>query len=148
MLSMLIEQITKDLEIATRKQDPLVLKTLRFILSEIHYAKIEKQKDLTDDEVIRVLQKEVKKRNEAVEMMKKAGRMELVREEEQKLDVIRKYLPQEITEEELNKIVEQVMSELKTENFGQIISTVIQKTKGTADGKKIAELIKLKLQKT
>lgn len=142
---MLLEQIRKNLEEATRKQDPLVLKTLRFILSEIHYAEIDKQKELSDDEVIIVLQKEVKKRKEAIELMKKAGRQELVTEENKKLAVIQKYLPEELSEADLEKIISETLKSMTNPQLGAAIGAVMQKVKGKADGKKVADLVKAKL---
>ena len=145
---MLLEQIRKDLEEATRKQDPEVLKTIRFILSEIHYAEIDKQKELTDDEVIAVLHKEVKKRNEAVELMKKANRIELVEEENRKLEVIKKYLPEELSETDLEKIIDETIKNLNNPQIGAAIGAIMQKVKGKADGKKVADLVKRKLLQT
>lgn len=139
---MLLEQITKDLTQATRKQDPLVLKTLRFILSEIHYEEIEKQRKLTDDEITSLLQKEIKKRNEAIELIKRGKRMELVDEEEKKILVIKKYLPEELTTQELEKIVNETIAQMKEAPPGAVIGAVMQKVKGRADGKKVAELVK------
>lgn len=143
---MLLEQIVKDLEIATREQNPLVLITQRYILSEIRYAEIDKQRKLTDEEIVSVLQKEVKKRNEAIVMMQKAGRTELVEEENIKLEVIKKYLPEDITDRELEKIITEVIATQKNPQIGAVIGAVMQKVKGRADGKKVAEIVKRKLQ--
>lgn len=145
---MLLEKIRKDLEEATRKQDPLVLKTLRFILSEIHYEEIEKQRDLTDEEVVSVLQKDVKKRNDALLLMKKAGREELVTEETKKLEVIKPYLPTQLPVSDLEKIVEETISNTDNPQMGMVIGMVMQKVKGKADGKTVADLVKAKLAAT
>lgn len=142
---MLLEQITKDLEKATRIQDPLVLMTIRFILSEIHYAEIDKQRKLTDEEVIVVLQKEVKKRNEAIELMKRGNRMELVEEELKKIEVIKKYLPTQLSDEEISTIVKQAREKMPQAQMGQLIGAVMGQVKGKADGSRVALLVKKEL---
>lgn len=142
---MLLEQITKDLEDATRKQDPLVLKTIRFILSEIHYAEIDKQSKLTDEEVVAVLQKEVKKRNEAIELMRKGNRMELVEEELKKIEVIKKYLPTQLSDEEISVFIKQTREKIPQAQMGQLIGAVMGEVKGKADGSRVALLVKKEL---
>lgn len=139
---MLIDTIKADLVTATRKQDPEELKTIRYILSEINYAKIDKQKDLTDEDVILVLQKEVKKRKEAIEMMRKAGRNELVVEEENKLKFITKYLPKLMTDEEIIVVIKQTKDKMPDAQMGQLIGAVMGTLKGKAEGSKVAMLVK------
>ncbi len=143
---MLLEQITKDLEDATRKQDPLVLKTIRFILSEIRYEEIEKQRKLTDEEIVISLQREVKKRNDAITLMRKGNRMELVEEELKKIEVIKKYLPEQMNATELEKIVDETIANIPNPQMGVIIGAVMQKVKGKADGRTVSELVRQKLQ--
>lgn len=142
---MLLEKITKDLEDATRKQDPLVLKTIRFILSEIRYEEIDKQRNLTDEEIVQSLQREIKKRNDAIELMKKGNRMELVEEELKKIEVIKKYLPEQISPSELEKIIEETIASMPDAQMGPVIGAVMQKVKGRADGKMVSDLVRQKL---
>jgi hypothetical protein len=139
---MLLEKIKQDLIIATKKQDPLILKTLRFILSEINYKKIELQKELNDEDIVTLLHKEVKKRLDAMEMMKKGKREDLVKEEEYKLKVINNYLPKQMTDEEIAVIVKEVLANSPNPIMGPVIGEVVKRTKGKADGKKIAEIVK------
>jgi uncharacterized protein YqeY len=125
----------------------LEVKVLRFILSEIKYAEIEKQKELTDTEVISLLQKEIKKRREAIEMFKKGNRSDLVTDEKAQMAVIMKFLPKALSKEELEKIVDEVFSTLGEEkNMGKIIGLVMAKVKGKADGSVVASLVRQKLQ--
>lgn len=139
---MLIDTIKSDLVAATRRQDPLELKTIRFILSEINYAQIDKQKELSDEEVVTVLQKEVKKRKEAIEMMKKAARGELVAEEEKKLTYINKYLPTQMLDEELTTIVKNTQKNMPGVQMGQLIGAVMGQVKNKADGRRVSEIVK------
>ncbi len=139
---MLIDTIKSDLITAARRQDPEELKTIRFILSEINYAQIDKQKDLTDEDIISVLQKEVKKRKEAIEMMRKAGRNELVFQEENKLKFITKYLPKQMSDDEILIVIKQTKKKMPGIQIGQLIGAVMSQVKGKADGSKVAMLVK------
>ena len=84
---------------ALKERNTSELKVLRFVLSEIKYAEINQQKDLFDEEVSSILQKELKKRKEAIELFKKVDKNDLVKDEEKQLTVIQRYLPAQMAEE-------------------------------------------------
>lgn len=145
-LFMLKDDIQKTVNENLKAGKTLEVRVLRFLLSEIQYAEIAKQSDLTDEETVALLAKELKKRKEAIEMFKKANRDDLVADEEKQLTVIQKYLPQQLTESELEKAVDEVLSSLPDKsNMGKIIGLVMAKVKGQADGKMVAELVKKKI---
>lgn len=122
------------------------LNTLRFILSEINYGQIAKQKELTDEEIVTLLQREVKKRKEAIVLFDRGNRQDLVAEEKRQLEVIDKYLPAQLSSTELEKIVDQVLTEVTDKsNAGKIIGSVMAKAKGRAEGSVVAQLVKEKL---
>lgn len=144
---MIKDDIQKSMYESLKNGQQTELKVLRFSLSQIQYEEIDKQKELTDDEVIALLQKEIKKRKEAIEMFKKGNRNDLVTDEEKQIVVIGKFLPQQLSEEELKKIIDEVMSASPGEkNLGKIIGLVMGKTKGRTDGSIIAKLVKQKLE--
>lgn len=142
--------IKKDIEQAIikalKEKNTLELKVLRFVLSEIKYAEINQRKDLTDQEISSILQKELKKRKEAIELFKRVDKNDLVKDEQKQLVVIESYLPVQITQEELSLIIDQTLKELTDKsNTGKIIGLIIAKTKGQADGSQVSTLIKQKL---
>lgn len=144
---MIKNDIQETINNALKAGNKTALSALRFIMSQIKYEEIDKQKELTDEEVVSLMQKEIKKRKEAIEMFKKGNRDDLVRDEESQIAVIQKYLPQQLSEEELNKIVGEVIASLGEEkNMGKIIGLVMGKAKGRADGSIIAKLVKQKLE--
>lgn len=144
---MIKDEIQKAIIAALKGKKETHLKVLRFIMSQIKYEEINKQKELTDEEVISVLQKEVKKRKEANEMFRRAGRQDLVMDEENQLAVIQKYLPKALTEAQLDKIVGEVLSETADHsNIGKLIGLVLAKVKSSADGAVIARLVTQKLK--
>lgn len=142
--------IKKDIELsmikALKGKNALELKVLRFVLSEIKYAEINQQKELSDEEITSILRKEFKKRKEAIELFKKVDKNDLVQDEQKQLTVIQNYLPVQMTEEEINKIIVQTLKDLTdTSNIGKIIGLVMSKAKGQADGLQVAILVKQKL---
>ena len=143
---MIKEEIQKEMILALKSKKGTELKVLRFVLSQINYEEINKQKKLTDEEVISVLQKEVKKRKEAIEMFKKGKREDLVIDEEKQIDKIKQYLPKELDQKELEIVIAEVISSsADTSNVGKIIGLVMARLRGRADGANVAQLVKQKL---
>jgi hypothetical protein len=143
---MIRDDIQKAIFTNLKEGKAMEVKVLRFILSEIKYAEIAKQKDLTDEEAVAVLQKEVKKRKEAIEMFKKGERFDLVTDEEAQLVIIAQYLPKQLPVEELNKIIDSMIAEIGDKsNMGKIIGAVMGRVKRQADGSQVAQLVKQKL---
>ena len=106
---------------------------------------IDKKEALTDEEVVSVLQKEVKKRKESIEAFTQGNRPELVRKEREELAVLDKYLPQEMKAEELEKIVQETVSQVGAEgakDFGKVMGAVMGKVKGRIGGDRVAERVK------
>lgn len=143
---MLKDEIQNAINYALKERNKTELKVLRFVLSQIKYEEIDKQKELSDGETVAVLQKEVKKRNDAIEMFKKGRRPELVEDEQNQVKVIERYLPKQMGDEEMNKIIEETIKTLDDKsNIGKTIGLVMAKLKGRADGGKVARLVKQKL---
>ena len=145
---MIKEEIQKAVISAMKGKQTTELKVLRFVLSLIQYEEINKQKKLTEDETVSVLRKEIKKRKEAIELFKKGNRQELVADEEAQIKIIERYLPQQMSDADLEKVVESVLatSEKSMANMGKLIGAVMERVKGQADGAKVAFLVKKKIQ--
>ena len=145
---MIKEEIQKAVISAMKGKQTTELKVLRFVLSLIQYEEINKQKKLTEDETVSVLRKEIKKRKEAIELFKKGNRQELVVDEEAQIKIIERYLPQQMSDADLEKVVESVLatSEKSMANMGKLIGAVMERVKGQADGAKVAFLVKKKIQ--
>jgi len=117
--------------------------TLRLLLSAFNYEQINKQHDLTEEEELAVIRREAKKRKEAVEMYKGAGADDRATKEEAELAILQEYLPPEMGEEELAKIIDEAFTQIKPAGLSDM-----GKVKGkapNADGGKIAEIVKGKL---
>ncbi|OGF99226.1 hypothetical protein A2Y99_04580 [Candidatus Gottesmanbacteria bacterium RBG_13_37_7] len=142
---MIKDDIQKAIFQALKEKKETDLKALRFILSEIKYAEIDTRKELTDDEVVLLLHKEINKRKEAVTYFIKGKRNDLVEEEEKQIEVIKKYMPQELTNRELEKIIDKILSSTAEKNFGRIIGLVMAKVKGRTDGRTVSDIVQKKI---
>lgn len=140
--SVLLETINQDLKTAMKAGQSDVTGTLRLLVASLKNEKIAKQKDLADEEVMAVVLREVKKRKEAAAAFGAAARPELAQKEEQELAVLKKYLPEQVTEEEIKKIITQVAQENSGMPFGQVMGKVMAQLKGRADGNVVQRLVK------
>ncbi len=139
----LYDQIQSDLVDARMKRDQLALSTLSLLKSEL--VKVSKESgaggQIDDEAVVRVARKEVKKREEAVEVYRKAGREELARREEAEMGVLRGYLPAAMSEQEIEAEVRAVIAELKPDGpkaFGAVMKAATARLAGRAEGQQVA----------
>ena len=142
---MLIEKIQEDLKTVLKEKKELQVSTLRLLLSEIHNRQIEKQADLNDEDVIVVIRRAVKQRQEAIEAYQKGNRLELAEKEKEESTILSNYLPQEMSAEELEKTVKEVIKGLGpvgSGDFGRVMGAVMGKVKGRIDGAKVTEVVK------
>ena len=138
------EDLNQELQEALKSKDSLKTNTLRLLKSSLQNKKIELKKELTDEEIIKVLRQELKKREESIKAYQAAGRAELRVQEEKEMEIINKYLPALMSEEEIGKIVDEVIKE-GLNNFGQIMKEVMMRTKGQAAGQLVQKIVKDKI---
>jgi uncharacterized protein YqeY len=142
-------KINQDLDNALRNQDQQTLSTLRLVKNSLDAAAKEKKDELSDQDVVKVLQKEAKQRRDSIASYKDAGRQDLADKEQQELSIIETYLPQQMSDEELSKLVEETVQQVKAagmQDMGKVMGAVTKQTAGRADGSKVAEAVKAKLQ--
>lgn len=147
---MLSDKIAEDLKNAQLERNELAVSTLRMLLSEIKNAQIQKGADLLDPEVIFVIAKEAKKRKEAAAGFRSGGREEAAQKEEDELKILESYLPAQLSDEELTNVVEEVIKETgatSVSEMGRVMSAVMVKVSGQADGGRVAALVKERLSK-
>ncbi|MBI2022149.1 GatB/YqeY domain-containing protein [Candidatus Daviesbacteria bacterium] len=144
----MLDKIQENLKQAQLKRFEVEVLTLRLLISEINNAKIQKGSDLTEDEIVSVIQREAKKRREAIEGFRKGDREELAQKEESELKILESYLPEELSSEELTKIVEDAINDVGAKNLaemGKVMEAVMGKVKGRADGGTVSQLVREKL---
>ena len=131
--------------VAMKKGDKTTLSVLRYILSQLNYSAIDKRGELTDEETVKLLQKEIKKREEAITFYRQGKREELAEKELREIEIIRQYLPAQIPDGEIIKVINEVM-EADENHPGKIIGAVLAKLNGYADGSRVAALVKERIK--
>ncbi len=140
----LTETLAAELKAAMKAQDSVTVSTIRLLLSDIKYAEIEKGSQIADDEVVAVIKRSVKKRKEAIDMYVKGGRDELAEAEKEEMAVLKKYLPDEMSDEDIAVIVRECIAGSGASgpsDMGRVMQLVMKKTGGRADGKTVNMMV-------
>jgi len=145
---MIYEKLNESLKSAMKSGDKPRVEVLRFVIAGVQGAQKDKNAKqpgvvLTDDEVIALLQKEAKRRKEAIELFRQGKRDDLVAKEEADLAVITEYLPKEMSREEIEKTVNDLRAQGFTD-FNALMREAMKVLKGKADGKVVGEIVKAK----
>jgi len=143
-----ITDIEADLKEAMRERDNDRRDALRLILSSLRSAEKELQRPLTEQEELQVLQRERKKRVEAEEAFRAAGRAEQADAEDYELEVLEEYMPEPLNEEELEEIVDDAIAEngaTSLQDLGRVMADVMPQVAGRADGSAVSQLVREKL---
>ena len=140
------DQLTADMKQAMKDREAgkLRLSVIRMVRANKN-VEINDKKELTDDEVLAVLMKEVKMRQDSVEEFQKAGRDELVAQAKEEIAILKKYLPEALSDDELKAIVAEVIAAVgatSPKDMGKVMPAVMAKTKGRADGKRINVMVR------
>ena len=141
-------RLNDDLKDAMRKGEVTKRATIRLMLSALRNEEIAQQKELADDDILQVINKQAQQRRESIEAYKSAKRDDLVDKEQAELDIIALYLPEPLSEIEVLQIIEETITELGAsgpQDMGKVMGKIISQTRGRADGKeissKVAELL-------
>ena len=146
--SPLLQQILADIKAAMKAHDAATLEVLRTLHSDIKNVAINAKKDISDETVLDVLAKSIKQRNESIEMLRKGGREENAQEEEKTLAVYQKYLPKQLSEDEVKALIEEIKAQVGAQgskDMGKIMKELTPKTKGRFDGRRVSDLVKAAL---
>jgi len=150
---MLKEKIESDIKDAMRAKDSLRLSVLRMLMSAVKNKEIDlrkKEDGLADEEVLEVMRYEVKKRKDSIEEFKKGERLDLAEKEAKELEILTAYLPPEISDQEISRIVEEGLRESGasgSEDFGKAMKAIMPVLKGKASGDRISAILRDKLGK-
>ena len=146
---MLIDRIAADMKDAMRAKDAARLSTLRLLKSAIEYHKIEKkQEQITDADVTAVIKKQIKQRQDSIEGFEKGGRADLVEKEKAELVVLKSYLPEELSQAQVEEVVKATIAELGATtraDMGKVMKAVQAKLAGRADNRLVSQLVSANL---
>jgi hypothetical protein len=146
---MLEEKILNDYKEAMKARDALKSSVLSFLRADLMNLAVAKKKNALDDpEAVSVIKKQIKQRQDSIEQFTKGNRLEMAEKEKSELEILKAYLPPELAEDEVKKVIAQVVSETgasSMKDMGRVMKEVNAKLAGQADGKLVAELVKQSL---
>jgi len=145
----LSERLNEDMKQAMKSKDKFTLSTIRMVRSTIKYLEIDLKRTLDDNEVLDILSREIKQRKDALQEFESAGREELAASTKAEIEIIIKYLPEQLSEEEIKAIVQETIQETGASSkseMGKVMSALMPKVKGRADGKLVNQAVQQFLQ--
>ena len=144
----LVEKINSDMITYMKNKDSFSLGVIRMVKGAIQLEKINKKRELNDDEVIAVISKQIKMRNDSIKEFEKANRTDLVEQNQKEIAILNTYMPEQLSDEEVNKIIDEAFAKLNptsSKEMGIIMKEISPKVKGKADMGKVNSIIKDKL---
>ncbi len=144
------EQLKEDMKAAmkAREEGKIALAVIRMVNSAIKNTEIDSHKELSDDEVLAVLAKEVKMRQDSLEGFVQGGRTDLIEQTKAELEILKKYMPAQLSEDEIRDLVVAILADMeKPVKMGEIMAKVMPSLKGKADGKLVNQVVKEEIEK-
>ncbi len=143
------DKLKRDLNQAIKEGNELVRNTLRMLLASISNKEKEKQykedEELTEQEVITIISSEAKKRKESIKEFERGNRKDLAQKEKSELEILQKYLPEQLSNEEIEKLVKSAIEETgatSVQDIGKVMSVLMPKVKGRADGSEVNRIVR------
>lgn len=145
----LSEKLIGDMKEAMKGRQERRLSAIRFLRSLIQRKEVDSRKVLTDEEIVDIVQKNIRQRKDVFPDYEKTGRQDLIEKEKEEIAVLEAYLPAQLSEEELRKLIDDAIRETGASgirDMGKLMGALMPKVKGKADGKLVGELVKARLQ--
>ena len=142
--------IKNDLKNAIKNGDKNIRDVLRMLVSDIKNVEIEKRRELTNEEVLQIIKQNVKRRKDSIEQYMKGDRKDLADKENKELSILQKYVPKQMSEDEIRNIIKGVLKDFRevgSSDLGKIIGLTMKNTKGMADGNIVSEIVKEEINK-
>ncbi|UOQ93781.1 GatB/YqeY domain-containing protein [Halobacillus shinanisalinarum] len=140
----ILERLNQDMKAAMKAKDKKTLGVIRMVKASMQNEAIKLGKDLSEDEELTVLSREVKQRKDSLQEFKEAGREDLVEGLNEEIEILQVYMPKQLTEEELEQIVQETIVEVGASSkgdMGKVMSAVMPKVKGKTEGSKVNKLV-------
>ncbi|WP_331619429.1 GatB/YqeY domain-containing protein, partial [Vallitalea guaymasensis] len=138
-------QLLQDMKSAMKEKDTLRKNTIQLVRSAILQEEKDNHIELSDDDIIKIISSQVKKRKSSLPEYEKSGRTDLVDDLKVEINILMSYLPEQLSDEELTSIVEKTIEEVgasSMKDMGKVMSAIIPKVQGKADNKKVSEIIR------
>jgi len=138
-------EIQDAMRAAMKSGERLALSSLRLLLSAVHNEEIKERRELAPEEIVKVISALCKQRQEAIEYYRKGGRGDLVEKEEAELEVLRRFLPEALSEEEVRSLIRSSIEEVGAkgvQDLGKVMKQIMPKVTGRTEGKRVSELVR------
>lgn len=139
------EKIEDEFKTAMKQRDSIKVSTLRMLKADINNFKLDRSKKaLTDEEIVKIVQRQVKQHKDSIEQFEKGKRRDLVEKEKKELDILLGYVPEQLSDDELKKIVALAIQEVGAADksaMGKVMKAAMEKVKGRADGKSVSRVV-------
>lgn len=145
----LLEQVRNDLPAAMKADDKVRVSTLRMLLAALHNEEIALRRELEDENVVTILNRQIRQREESMREYHRGGREDLVQQEREEAEILRGYLPPQMPEEEIERAVEEVVAEVgasEAKDLGRVMAVLMPRLAGQADGATVNRIVREKLQ--
>lgn len=142
---MIMEKLRNELKDAMKSSDKAKIRTVRLLMAQVKNFEIEKGGELTENEFNELVLKEIRKRKEAIEMYEKAKRNDLVNAEREELEILERFLPEQLSMDELKRMVIETIESVEAtgpQDLGKVMSVLMPKIKGRADGKVVNKIVR------
>lgn len=143
------DKLMEDLKYSMKNKDTVRKNTVTMVRAAIKQKEIDEKIELTDEDILDIISKQVKQRKDSIEEFAKGGREDLVELTKKEIDVLMEYLPKQLTEEEIEPIVKEAIEEVKAESMkdmGKVMNAVLPKVKGRADGSVVNKIVRKHLK--
>jgi uncharacterized protein len=140
----LVERLNDDMKQAMKNKDKLKLSVIRMVKSSVKNEEINQGKELSDDEVLTVLTRELKQRRDSLQEFEKAGREDLAASARDEINVLIEYMPEQLSEEEVRKLVSEAIQQVgaaSKKDMGKVMGALMPKVKGRADGALVNKIV-------
>ena len=144
----MIEKLDKDMIEAMKAKDKDRLTVIRMVKASLKQEQIDHKKEINDELLIDVVNKQIKMRKDSISEFEKGNRQDLIDKTQQEIDVLMEYLPEQLSIEEVNKVIDEIFDEVKPsgqKDMGKVMKEATAKLKGKADMKEVSNIIKEKL---
>jgi uncharacterized protein YqeY len=144
-MSQVKELLKEDLKVAMKAKDVFKRETIRFLMSALKQVEVDERRELSDDDIYKIIQKSIKQREDAATQYKEAGREELYEKEIKESILLKNYLPKQLEEDELKEIISQIIAKngaTGMKDMGNVIKLTMVKVGAGADGKSVSNIVK------
>ncbi|MBE3554617.1 MAG: GatB/YqeY domain-containing protein [Thermicanus sp.] len=140
----IMERLNQDLKEAMKDKDSFRLSVIRMLKSSLKNEEINRSKSLSEEEELSVLTRELKMRLDSLQEFERAGRKDLIDKAQREIAIVKSYLPEELSEEELRQMIQEVISQVgatSKKEMGKVMANLMPKVTGRADGKRVNQLV-------